>query len=205
MKRIIALTLMLIVIVCMGAPAMAAAPKVQTAQYEGRGHVEVDFRTKVQYRNATVTVKSPSGKTLTVRITDLDDDEMSFHVKGLKPNTRYTYTISGIRKKGTTAYGTVSGTFRTPASELAVRKAKYDRNDGELELELYGRVEYKEPKAVIRDQNGRTYSCRITDLDRDEMEIAVKDLPSGKYTVKISGIRLKGETSYTSISCSFRV
>ena len=60
-------------------------------------------------------------------------------------------------------------------------------------------------KVIIKDAEGRTYSCRISERDRDGMEIAVKGLASGKYTVKISGIRLRGDTAYTSITASFRV
>ena len=204
-KRLVSAVLVLVLMICMAVPAMAAAPQVQKASYEGRGYVEVDFKTKVQYKNASVTVKNPSGKKLTVKITDRDDDDITFHVKGLKPNTKYTFVISGVRKGQSGAYGTVKGTFKTPKSELSVKKATYDKKDGELDLEFYGLVQFKNAKVVIKDAAGKTRSSRIAELGRDDMEIAVKGLKSGKYTVKITGIRLKGDKTYTAVTASFRV
>ena len=204
-KRFISALLVLAVMLCMTVPALAAAPETCKATYEGRGRVEVDFNTDVQYKNVSVTVRDPAGKKLSARITDKDDDDLDFSVTGLQANTKYSFVISGVRKEHSGAYGTVKGTFRTPKHELGVRKAEYDKGDKELELKFYGSVQYKNPKVVIRDAAGKTYSCRITDLDNHEMEIFVKGLRSGKYTVKISGIRLKGSRNYTSISATFRV
>ena len=204
-KRFAAMILAFAILLGIAVPVMAASPETLKAEYEGRGYVEVEFKTKVQYKNASVTVTDPEGKALAVRITEKDDDDITFHVDGLKPSTKYTFTVSGVRKGRSGAYGTVSGTFKTPRSELSVKEAEYDPRDGELDLDFYGRVQYKNPRVVIKDAAGRTYSCRITERDRDGMEIAVKGLASGKYTVKISGIRLKGDTAYTSITASFRV
>ncbi len=204
-KRIISAMLVLAVMLCMAVPALAAAPETCRATYEGRGRVEVDFNTDVQYKNVSITVRDPSGKKLSARITDKDDDDLEFSVTGLKADTEYTFVISGVRKEHSGAYGTVKGTFRTPKHELGVRKAEYDKSDKELELKFYGSVQYKNPRVVIRDAAGKTYSCRITDLDSNEMEIFVKGLKSGKYTAKITGIRLKGSRSYTSITATFCV
>lgn len=204
-KRILSVILVLAVMMSMAIPAMAEAPAKQKVSYEGGGCVEVEFTTRVQYKNVSVTVKNPAGKTMTVRITDLDDDEMNFCVDGLKPGTKYTFVIDGVRKGRTGSYGKVRGSFRTPADELFVKEAEYDRREGELELEFYGRIQVKNPKVVITDETGKTWSGRVTDLDGDELEIAVKGLKRGSYTVTITGIRLKGQQSYTSVTASFRV
>ena len=204
-KRFIATILALVTILCMSVPAMAAAPEMQKAEYEGRGYVEVDFRSKVQYKNASVTVKDPAGKTLRARITEKDDDDMTFYVNSVKPGTTYRFTISGVRKGRSGSYGTVNGSFKTPGNTLSVKKAAYDRRDGELELEFSKAVQYNNPKVIIKDAAGKTYTCRISERDRDEMDIIVKNLKSGKYTVKITGIRLKGNTAWTSVTASFQV
>ena len=204
-KRFLAVVLAMVVMLCSAVPALAAAPDLEKADYEGRGYVEVDFRTRVQYKNVEVQVMDAAGKPLAVRITEKDDDDMTFYVKGLKPGKAYTFTISGIRNGRSGSYGMVTGTFKTPKNELSVRKAVYDRRDKELNLEFYGRVQYKNPKVVIKDATGKTYPCQIEELDRDEMELAVTSLPKGKYTVKISGIRLQGDQAYTSIVKTFWV
>ena len=204
-KRFVAVILALVTILSLSVPAMAAAPETLKAEYEGRGYVEVDFKTKVQYKNASVTVKDPAGKKLAAKITEKDDDGITFYVKSLKPDTTYSFTISGIRKGQSGSYGTIKGSFKTPKSALSVRKAEYDRKDGELELEFYGLVQYNKPKVSIKDADGKTYTCRISELSRDELEIVVKGLKCGKYTVKVSGIRLKGDKTYTTITASFWV
>ncbi len=204
-KRFFAAILALVTIMSMAVPAMAAAPEPLKVEYEGRGYVEVEFKSKVQYKNASVTVKDPTGKKLTAKITEKDDDDITFYVKSLKPGTTYSFTISGIRKGQSGSFGTIKGSFKTPKSELSVRKAEYDRKDGELELEFYGLVQYNKPKVIIKDALGKTYTCRISELRRDELEIVVKGLKCGKYTVKVSGIRLKGDKTYTTITASFRV
>ena len=204
-KRLFAAILALTMVLSLSIPALAVSPDMKKVEYEGRGYVEVDFKTKVQYKNVSVTVKDPAGKALTAKITDKDDDDITFYVKGLKPGVKYDFTISGVRKGQSGSYGKVSGTFKTPKSELSVKEAEYDRREGELELEFCGRVRYSNPKVVIKDAAGRTYACRISELGRDEMEIAVKGLKSGLYTVKITGIRLYGEKTDTSITAAFRV
>ena len=204
-KRIFAVLLMLALVLSMAIPVSAAAPTKQMVSYEGKGCVEVEFAGKVQYKNVSVTVRNPAGKAMTATITELDDDELSFRVDGMKPGTKYSFVIDGIRKGRSGSYGTVRGSFRTPADELFVKEAEYDRWDGELELEFYGRIQVKNTKAVITDEAGKTYTGRIVEVDGDELDIAVKGLKRGSYTVTVSGIRLKGETSYTTITASFRV
>ena len=55
-KRFLAVVLAVVVMLCSAVPALAAAPNLEKADYEGRGYVEVDFRTRVQYKNAEVQV-----------------------------------------------------------------------------------------------------------------------------------------------------
>ena len=120
-KRFFAAILALVTIMSLAVPAMAAAPEPLKVEYEGRGYVEVEFKSKVQYKNASVTVKDPTGKKLTAKITEKDDDDITFYVKSLKPGTTYSFTISGIRKGQSGSFGTIKGSFKTPKSEPSVR------------------------------------------------------------------------------------
>ena len=47
------------------------------------------------------TFRNPAGKAMTAQITELDDDELSFRVEGLKPGTKYSFVIEGVRKART--------------------------------------------------------------------------------------------------------
>ena len=150
-KRMMAMLLAAVLLALCAAPAMAAAPKIKKTEYEGNGVVEVDFTSrKVTYKSAKVVVKAPGGKTLTAKIIDKDSDDIEFKVTGLAANTKYTYTISGVRAGKSGSYGKVSGSFKTPSNTPAIKKAKYDKKDKELEVEFATKVQYKGLKEIGR-------------------------------------------------------
>ena len=111
-KRIVSLLLVVLLLTVSAVPALATAPKVKKVEYDGNGVVDVDFTTKnVRYKNAKVVVKDSSGKKLTARIIEKDNDEVSFKATGVKAGKKYTFTISGVRagKSGSGRKRTRSG------------------------------------------------------------------------------------------------
>ena len=189
-KKLVALVCTLMMALQIGSVSVLAAPQIHKAKAEKGGKVEVDFRGKVQYQNPKVTVKDSNGKSYAVRITERDDDEMEFVIKNYKAGTKYTYQISGIRARGEKTYGKVSGTITTPkeAAGVAVKKAKYDRSDRELEISFTGKVRWT--KATVKITDGKTtYRARITDRDDDELEVFVSGLKKGtRYQYTITGL-----------------
>lgn len=184
---------------------VAAANEIKKVEYEGNGIVEVDFRTKVSYKNAKVTVKDPSGKVYTTKIIDKDNDDLDFCAMKLKSNTKYTFTISGIRVGKSNKYTNVTGTFKTPKNDLAIKKVESDVSDREMDIEFYGKVQYKNLKVTVKDNTGKTYKCHVSDRDSDEIEVKVKGLKRGTtYTVSVSGVRLKGTDKYQTITKTFK-
>ncbi len=77
----------------------------------GDKEIEVDFSTKVQYKSLKVTVKDSSGKKVTVKRIEKDDDDLSIKVSGIKSGKKYTIQLSGVSVKGKNSYKTVSKTF----------------------------------------------------------------------------------------------
>lgn len=74
--------------------------------------VTFDFRSKVKYSNAKVKITSMDGKkTYTTKIVEKDNDELTVYVKGLKTNSKYKYTIAGVRKASESKSSTLSGSF----------------------------------------------------------------------------------------------
>ena len=65
-------------------PVSAAAPKKESVEYKGNGRVDVEFRTKVNYKNTSVTVKDSSGKRYSAYIVDKDSDDLEFRIKNFK-------------------------------------------------------------------------------------------------------------------------
>ncbi len=108
------------------ASAFAAAPSIRKTDYEGRGRVDVDFNKDVKYNKSTkVTVKDSTGKAYTATIIDKDEDDLEFKIKNYKEGENYSFTISGVKIKGTSKYGKVSGTVAIPAAKkTTVSKSK---------------------------------------------------------------------------------
>ena len=208
MKRKVLAMVLTLLCVCgfLNVPVEAASEHIRETMYEGNGKVEVEFYGRVQYKDAKVTVKAPDGTKLKAKIVDKDSDDLEFKVTGLKPDTKYTYTISGVRFQKSGPYGKVSGSFKTPSSELYIEKVKYDREDRELEIEFFKRVQYKSVKVMLIDENGKSTTLKIKEKDRDEIEVYAGRLQSGKtYTIQVQGVRLYKEGSYTTVMKQFTV
>ena len=208
MKRKVLAMVLALLCVCgfLNVPVEAASEHIRETTYEDNGKVEVEFYGRVQYKDAKVTVKAPDGTKLKAKIVDKDSDDLEFKVTGLKPGTKYTYTISGVRFQKSGAYGKVSGSFKTPKTELFIEKIKYDKKDKELEIEFFKKVQYKNVKVMLIDENGESTTLKIKEKDRDEIEVRASGLQRGKtYTIKVQGVRLYKEGSYTTVSKQFTV
>lgn len=203
--RTILCTLMVLVWVAAAAMPAMASPKIKEAEYEGNGRVEVDFGTKVSYKNAKVTVKDSNGKAYSTKINKKDDDDLTFTIKSFKKGLTYTYKISGIRKKTEKSYSTITGKIKIPAATAApkVKKVEYDRKDKDVDFKFTTKVQWKSPKVTIK--SGTTnYVVKINEKDNDEIEVKVKNLTKGKkYTYKISGVRVNGTKTYKTVTGTF--
>ena len=104
-------------------PARADAPKKDGTSYEGYGKVEVEFEARVDWKSPKVTVKNSAGKTCKVRILEREDDEITFRIVKFVQGERYKFTISGVRKAGTSGYGKVTGSVKVPRTKTSEKKA----------------------------------------------------------------------------------
>ena len=205
MKRSLSLLLAVLLLTLCAVPALAAAPKVQSTEYEGNGIVEVDFTTdNVRYKGAKVVVKDAAGKKLTATILEKDSDSITFKVKGVKAGKKYSYTISGVRKGNSGSYGKVKGTFTVPSGKLAIKEIVFDPAYDSLEVEFTTPVQFKNLKVTIEDENGDRLPVTNLETFPDELEMDVEGMEDGEtYTITISGVRVKGKGSYTSVSQRF--
>lgn len=104
-------------------PVSAAAPQKKSIKYEGYGKVELEFRSKVQWKNAKVTVKDSTGKAYSVKILNKDNDEIEFKILQFKQGQKYTCTVSGVRQGRSGNYGKVSGSVTIPTTKVSESKA----------------------------------------------------------------------------------
>ncbi|WP_313584512.1 anti-sigma-I factor RsgI family protein [Lacrimispora sp.] len=86
--------------------------KIDYVDYDN-GVVMVYFKTKVKWKNPTVSVKDGDGKTYSAKVGDTDSYSCEIHVTGLDGGTEYTFTLGGISPK-IGKQTTVKGIFETP-------------------------------------------------------------------------------------------
>ena len=191
-----------------GAPpiqAEAKAPKVESVEFETGKKVDVDFTGKVQYKNVKVTVKDKSGKTYKTVDMDKGKDSITVRVPSIKAGKDYKVTVSGVRKKGTGAYGKVTASFRVAGkNEVLVEDIEYDKKDKELSFDFQGFVKWKNAKVKIKDPAGKNIVVKIDEKDREGITVKVKKLTAGKkYKYTITGVARKGSSVFNKLIGTF--
>ncbi len=93
-------------------PVSEGKVKIDYTDYEN-GIVTVNFKTRVKWKNPTVSVKDEEGNSYSARVGDTDSSMCEIHVSGLAGGMRYTFVLGGISPKSGKPT-TVKGTFETP-------------------------------------------------------------------------------------------
>jgi hypothetical protein len=86
--------------------------KIDYVDYED-GVVMVHFKTKVKWKNPTVSVKDGDGNTFSAKVSDTDSDYCEISVTGLAEGMEYTFVLGGVSPK-IGKQMTVKGVFETP-------------------------------------------------------------------------------------------
>lgn len=187
--------------------ALAAAPTSESVAYKGRGRVEVEFASEVDYKKPVVAVTDDAGKKYKAVVIDKDDDDMMFRIIGYKADKTYSFTLSGIREEGTTDYGSLKGTVAIPAvsAKPEIKSIDYDREDRELEVKFVSRVNWRNVKVTLQKENGKKITSRIIKKDSDEVNIRAKLTVGATYKITVSGVKKSAAASFTAVSKTFTV
>jgi hypothetical protein len=86
--------------------------KIDYVDYED-GVVMVYFKTKVKWKNPTVSVKDEDGITYSAKVSDTDSESCELEVTDLSQGKEYTFVLGGISPK-IGKQVTVKGVFETP-------------------------------------------------------------------------------------------
>lgn len=86
--------------------------KIDYVDYEN-GIVMVYFKTKVKWKNPTVSVNDDDGNTYSAKVSETDSDYCEINVSGLEGGVNYTFVLGGISPK-IGKQTTVKGFFETP-------------------------------------------------------------------------------------------
>lgn len=93
-------------------PTFKGCVPLKNAEYDIKDReVEFIFSADVEYRNPRITVKRGSTNYFR-KINKKESGEIEVSVNALKKGVIYTFTITGIRKKGAKTFGSITGTFR---------------------------------------------------------------------------------------------
>ncbi len=122
--RIAAVMMMTIMVFGSASSAFAAVPTKDDIEYDGGGRVEVEFRGKVDWKAPKVTVTDTTGRKYTATIVKKDNDDITFRINNYKEGTKYNFTISGVKARGTTAYGPFKGSVMIPKAVIKKMPAK---------------------------------------------------------------------------------
>ena len=183
-----------------------ASVGVRNVEWEDSGRVEVHFQSAVEYGNVRVTVRDRAGKKHCAKILDKDKDELEFRAKGLKAGKTYSVRIRGIRRKGTSKYGTAKGSFTVPRKVhgITMYETDIDPTKETVSFEFLEDVEWKSEAVSISD--GTTeYVQAIREKNSHTIKVKTGRLEAGKwYDWKISGIRRKGRTRYVTLKGRFK-
>ena len=204
MKKL--LTIAIAAAMLLAIPALAIAPEAYRAEYEGNGRVEIDFRNNVTYENPTVQVAPADflseAPALTARILELDNDDLTFVVEGILPETTYNYTVSGVREGRTGDFVSITGAVTTPAEcAVVISELEADVEDGEIEIEFLERVDYDNPTVTVTKADGTVLETRIEEREGDGIEVRAKGLVRGEeYTVTVTGVALRGIGNYSTVT-----
>ena len=91
--------------------AAAKEVLVERVEYDAQDkEVSFEFQGTVKWKKAKVTIKA-GGKNMVKRVEETSRDEIEVKVKALTPGKKYSYTISGVARKGTKKYQTIKGSF----------------------------------------------------------------------------------------------
>ena len=157
--RIFTLLMMTIMVFGSVSSAFAAAPSKDEIEYDGKGRVEVEFRGKVDWKSPKITVTDSAGKKYTATIVKKDNDDITFKVNNYKEGKKYNFSISGVRARGTSGYGTFKGTFTIPASKAKATKATtktISQNTAKTTAVNNAVSVYKMQKSTMRDYKVET-------------------------------------------------
>lgn len=121
-----ALAVMMTMLVTSSVTVMASAPSIEEIEHKGKGRIEVGFYGDVSYKKAKVTVKDTKGRKYKVSNVRKDDDDIRFTIKNYKKGKTYKFTIKGVKERGSSKYGKVSGKVRIPKAASGKDISKSD-------------------------------------------------------------------------------
>ena len=95
----------------------------------------------------------------------------------------------------------LSASAASPAVEEVEHKGK-----GRVEVEFYGKVQYKNVKVTVKDTSGKKYKVNKIRRDSDDISFNIKNYKKGKtYRIYVKGVKVRGTKKYGIASCRLNI
>lgn len=121
--------------------------KIDYVDYDD-GIITVHFKTKVKWKNPTVSIKDEDGNTYSAKVVDTASDSCEIEVAGLVGDTEYTFVLGGISPK-IGRQTTVTGVIETPV----IGDGNADPVADEDESEDIKETEQTEPSSTVPSES----------------------------------------------------
>lgn len=194
--------------------------QVKSVSYEeknnGMSEIEIDFLSRVTWKKSAKvsSVKDNKGNSYTGYLLDKDDDDCEIGIENFKDNRTYTIVINGIKKRGTDSYRKLTLKVKIPSKKSSSDRIKIskvsvdDDASGEIDVRFANKVTWKKTAKVtsVKDNKGKSYKGYLTDKDDDDCEIFIANMKYNRtYTIKISGVKARGASSYKTLTVKVKV
>ena len=82
-----------------------------------------------------------------------------------------------------------------------ISELEADADDGEIEIEFFGRVDFENPAVTVTKADGTAVGVRIEEIEGDSIEVRASGLVRGEeYTVTVSGVKQRDAAVFGSAS-----
>jgi len=215
MKRIIAFALALVMLVgvipvmsvdAASKKAPVAKVKVEKVTCTASGKINISFKQKVTYTDAfSVALSDAAGKEFECKVSKKNNALLVVTTKGLVKGHKYTLYINGVMAKGAKEAVSIKKEFVAKGMKTECKISKIEMSGKKfIILKLKGSAYYKDATVCVKDVDGKEIPAKIVKKARGNIKVKAEGLKKGaKYTVTVTGVKLKKEMNYSSITKTF--
>ena len=181
--------------------------KVEKVTCTASGKVNISFKGGVTYTEGlSVAIKDADGKTYDCKISKKNKALLVVSTKGLVKGEKYTLHVEGVKAKGAQEAAAFAKTFVAKGMKTECKVAKAEKSGKNyIILKLKGSAYYKDASVVVKDADGKELSAKIVKKAKGNIKVKAEGMKKGKaYTVTVTGVKMKKEANYASITKTFK-
>ena len=171
------------------------------------GNVKVKFNTNVAWSpEAKAVITDAAGAELTIKSSKQLRRSALYKVTGLQAGGIYKLAISGIKAEKAEEFTAISRDFSMKSFKKNIKAKKISSKKKLVSIKFRKKVYYdKEVTVVVTDADGNILQSVLKAKNKKKILVKVIGMKKGvKYTVTITGIKVKKSAAFGSMSYTFR-